>query len=625
MREYSTPASVEIPPSAGLTDVVFERAASDPGRVVMRRKSAAGDGAWQYVTARQFADDVTALAKGLIATGIAAGDRVALMSRTRYEWTVIDYAIWAAGATTVPIYETSSAEQVEWILTDSGARALIVETPAHLQTAAETLAAAPAVERVWVIEDGAAGDGAGPALPGNPVPAEPLSALITAGAGVTGEQVDRRRASCDTADLATIIYTSGTTGRPKGCELSHGNLLADVRNVISGWLPAIFETPGASTLLFLPLAHSFARIIQVGCLESGVVLGHTPSVATLLPDLASFRPTFILAVPRVFEKVYNTAEQQASSSPVKSRIFQAAARTAIGWSQASGDGTAAPGGGPGMPLRLRYALFDRLVYGKLRAAVGGQVRYAVSGGAPLGERLGHFFRGAGITVLEGYGLTESSAAATVNRPERIKIGTVGQPLPGVSVRIADDGEIFLGGPTIFGGYWQNDAATAEVLADGWLRTGDMGELDGDGYLRVTGRKKELIVTAGGKNVAPAVLEDRIRAHPLVSQCLVVGDGRPYVACLITLDEESVDIWKARFPQLKDKAVADLTEAPELQAELQAAVDAANKAVSRAEGIRRFRVLPGDFTEQNGYLTPSLKVRRNVIVKDYTADIEALYS
>ena len=625
MREYSTPASVDIPSSAGLTDVVFERAVSEPGRVVMRRKSTTGSAGWQDVTARQFADDVTALAKGLIATGIATGDRVALMSRTRYEWTVADYAIWAAGATTVPIYETSSAEQVEWILTDSGARALIAETAGHLQTAAETLAAAPGVGRVWMIEEGAAGDGGGLAVPGHPVPVEALSALATAGAEITGEQVDQRRKSRCTADLATIIYTSGTTGRPKGCELSHGNLLADVRNVIHGWLPAIFETPGASTLLFLPLAHSFARIIQVGCLESGVVLGHTPSVASLLPDLASFRPTFILAVPRVFEKVYNGAEQQASGSPVKSRIFHAAAQTAIAWSQASGTGEAAPGGGAGMPLRLRYALFDRLVYAKLRAAVGGRVRYAVSGGAPLGERLGHFFRGAGITVLEGYGLTESSAAATVNRPEHIKIGTVGQPLPGVTVRIADDGEIFLGGPTIFSGYWQNDAATAEVLADGWLGTGDMGELDDDGYLRVTGRKKELIVTAGGKNVAPAVLEDRIRANPLVSQCLVVGDGRPYVACLITLDEESVDIWKARFPHLKDKAVADLTEAPELHAELQAAVDEANKAVSRAEAVRRFRVLPGDFTEQDGYLTPSLKVRRNVIVKDFAADIEALYS
>jgi long-chain acyl-CoA synthetase len=625
MREYSTPASVDIPSSASLTDVLFERAASDPGRVVMRRKRAAGNADWQGVTARQFADDVTALAKGLIAAGIATGDRVALMSRTRYEWTVIDYAIWAAGATTVPIYETSSAEQVEWILTDSEAHALIVETPAHLQTAAKPLAAAPEVGRVWVIEDGATGEGADPAVPGGPVPVEPLSALATAGADVTGEQVDQRRTSRSTADLATIIYTSGTTGRPKGCELSHGNLLADVRNVLHGPLSAIFDAPGASTLLFLPLAHSFARIIQVGCVESGVVLGHTPSVARLLPDLASFQPTFILAVPRVFEKVYNGAEQQASGSPVKSRIFQAAAKTAIEWSQASGTGTPAPGGGPGPLLRLRYALFERLVYAKLRAAVGGRASYAVSGGAPLGERLGHFFRGVGITVLEGYGLTESSAAATVNRPERIKIGTVGQPLPGVTVRIADDGEIFLGGPNIFGGYWRNDAATAEVLEDGWLRTGDMGELDGDGYLRVTGRKKELIVTAGGKNVAPAVLEDRIRAHPLVSQCLVVGDGRPYVACLITLDEESVDVWKAKFPDLKDKAVADLTEAPELLGELQSAVDEADKAVSRAEAVRRFRVLPGDFTEQNGYLTPSLKVRRNVIVKDFAADIEALYT
>jgi long-chain acyl-CoA synthetase len=633
MREYRTPAAVDIPPSAGLTDAVFERAAREPGRVIMRRKDAAGGG-WRDVTARQFAGDVTALAKGLIAAGLAAGDRVALMSRTRYEWTAIDYAIWAAGAITVPIYETSSAEQVEWILTDSGARALIVETSAHLRTAAQTLPAAAEVARIWMIEDPSgdgparAGDGgatAGLAGPGHAVPVAPLSALATVGAGVTDAEAQRRRASRHTADLATIIYTSGTTGRPKGCGLTHGNLLADVRNVMHGQLPAIFEAPGASTLLFLPLAHSFARIIQVGCLESGVVLGHTPGVASLLADLASFRPTFILAVPRVFEKVYNGAEQQAAASPVKSRIFRAAAQTAIAWSQASGSGGAAPPRGPGLALRLRHALFDRLVYARLRGAVGGRAAYAVSGGAPLGERLGHFFRGAGITVLEGYGLTESSAAATVNQPERIKIGTVGQPLPGVTVRIADDGEILLAGPTVFSGYWHNDAATAEAMAGGWLRTGDMGELDDAGYLRVTGRKKELIVTAGGKNVAPAVLEDRIRAHPLVSQCLVVGDGRPYVACLITLDEESVDLWKARFPRLKDRAVADLTGAPELLTELQAAVDEANKAVSRAETVRRFRVLPRDFTEQNGYLTPSLKVRRNVILKDFADDIEALYS
>src|SRR5215470_11325509 len=630
MREYSTPATVDIPPSAGLTDVVFERAARDPGAVVMRRKGAAADGGWRDVTARQFADDVTALAKGLMAAGIAAGDRVALMSRTRYEWTVADYAIWSAGATTVPIYETSSAEQVEWILTDSDAHALIVETQAHLQTAGESLAAAPHVTRVWQIEtppgNSDQGEGsAGLAVPGHPVPVEPMTALAEAGAGISDDEVHQRRQSRHTADLATIIYTSGTTGRPKGCALTHGNLLADVRNAVHGSLPAIFKTPGAATLLFLPLAHSFARIIQVGSLECGVVLGHTPSVATLLPDLKSFQPTFILAVPRVFEKVYNGAEQQASGSPVKSRIFQAAARTAIAWSQASGTGAASPAGGPGAQLRLRYALFDRLVYTKLRAAVGGQVRFAVSGGAPLGERLGHFFRGAGITVLEGYGLTESSAAATVNRPEHIKIGTVGQPVPGVGVRIADDGEIFLSGPTIFGGYWRNDAATAEVMADGWLRTGDMGELDEDGFLRVTGRKKELIVTAGGKNVAPAVLEDRIRAHPLVSQVLVVGDARPYVACLITLDEESVEIWKAKFPRLQGLTTAELAESPELRAEIQGAVDEANKAVSRAEAVRRFRVLPGDFTEQGGHLSPSLKVRRNVIMKDFADEVEALYS
>jgi long-chain acyl-CoA synthetase len=638
MREYSTPAAVDIPASATLSDVVFERAERSPAAVVMRSKGGtvlapgSGNGFWRDVTARQFADDVTALAKGLIAAGIGPGDRIALMSRTRYEWTALDYAIWTAGATTVPIYETSSDEQVEWILSDSGARALVVETSAHLQTAAHALRAAADVDHVWQI-DGAtsqqprpapAGGSDDAAAPDEPVPTEPLSALVTAGAEISDEESARRRTSRSAADLATIIYTSGTTGRPKGCELSHGNLLADVRNVVRGSLPVIFETPGASTLLFLPLAHSFARIIQVGCLETGVVLGHTPSVANLLPDLAAFQPTFLLAVPRVFEKVYNGAEQQASASRVKANIFYSAAQTAIAWSKASGTSAIAPSGAS-LPLRLRHALFDRLVYAKLRAAVGGRVTYAVSGGAPLGERLGHFFRGAGITVLEGYGLTESSAAAVVNRPERIKIGTVGQPLPAVSVRIADDGEILLAGPNIFGGYWRNEAATAEVLADGWLRTGDMGELDEDGFLRVTGRKKELIVTAGGKNVAPAVLEDRVRANPLVSQCMVVGDNRPYIACLITLDEEAVDVWLERHPRPGGTTMADLADDPEIVAEIQVAVDEANHAVSRAESIRRFKILPVDFTEQGGYLTPSLKVRRNMVTKDFAAEIESLYS
>jgi long-chain acyl-CoA synthetase len=623
MREYSTPVVVDVPASARLTDTVFERAEHDPGLVVLRRKASlapsgatpgTGEAAWLDITARQFRDEVAALAKGFMAAGIGEGDRVALLSRTRYEWTVVDYALWAAGAVTVPVYETSSAEQVEWILTDSGAQAIVVETPARLQAIGEVLRRLPGVRRTWLIEADAA--------------APSLDALVAEGAGVGEADLAQRRMSAGAGDFATIIYTSGTTGRPKGCEITHGNLLANARNAVR-WLPVIFDTPGASTLLFLPLAHSFARLIEVGALEAGAVLGHIPDLGTLLPDLATFQPTFILAVPRVFEKLYNGAEQQASESGVRGAIFRAAARTATAWSRALGTGDApSPGAasGPGPVLRLQHAIYDRLVYRRLRAAVGGRVRYSVSGGGALGERLGHFFRGAGITIIEGYGLTETTAASTVNRPGRNKIGTVGQPVPGVSVRIDDDGEILLTGPNRFVGYWHNAAATAEALThDGWLRTGDIGELDGEGYLRVTGRKKELIVTAGGTNVAPAVLEDRMRAHPLVSQCLVVGDGRPYVACLITLDPEAVRTWLARRNRPADTSLSQLTDDPDLIAELQAAVDDANKAVSRAESIRRFRVLDTDFTEQAGYLTPSLKLRRNIVTKDFADQIEALYS
>ena len=614
MREYSIPALVDVPVAATLADVVFTRAASQPHAVMMRRLDGgrsgapgapgaagetAGRGGWRDVTAGQFRDEVAVLAKGLIAAGISPGDRVALMSRTRYEWTLIDYAIWSAGAVTVPIYETSSAEQIEWILSDSGASAAFAETQAHADAIRQ--AGVAAVQNVWLI-DGPDGTLAGPD-----------------GAGVGDEQLEQHRTARKADDLATIIYTSGTTGRPKGCQITHGNLLSDVRNAVEGSLGEVFEIADSSTLLFLPLAHSFARIIQVGCLESGAILGHWPDTGTVARALPEFRPTFLLAVPRVFEKVYNTAVQQASESSAKRRIFDAAVATAVAWSQA----TSSDGSAPGQGLRLRHALFDRLVYAKLRAAVGGKVTYAVSGGAPLGERLGHFFRGAGITILEGYGLTETSAAATVNRPSRNKIGTVGPPLPGVAIKIADDGEILLHGPNVFAGYWHNDAATAEVLdPEGWFRTGDVGGLDEEGFLQVTGRKKELIVTAGGKNVAPAVLEDRLRASPLISQCVVVGDGRPYIGCLVTLDEEGLEFWRKQHGLAAD---ADVTDNPELTADIQAAVDEANKAVSRAESIRRFRVLPSDFTEDNGYLTPSLKVRRNLVVKDFAADIEALYN
>jgi long-chain acyl-CoA synthetase len=623
MREYSTPAVVGIPASARLTDTAFERAEHDPGAVIMRRKTSPAPSrtrhsgrptAWRDVTAREFRDEVAALAKGFIAAGIGEGDRVGLLSRTRYEWTVVDYALWAAGAVTVPVYETSSPEQVEWMLSDSGARAIVVETPAHLKAIAEVLRRLPSVRLAWLID----------ADPQTAV--QSLDALVAGGASVSDADLANRRISVGAGDFATIIYTSGTTGRPKGCEITHGNLLANARNAVRGPLRVVFETPGASTLLFLPLAHSFARLIEVGVVEAGAVLGHTADVAHLLPELATFQPTFLLAVPRVFEKVYNGAEQQASESGVKGAIFHEAARTAIAWSSAFGTGDTAGGEGPGLALRLQHDLFDRLVYRKLRAALGGRVRYSVSGGAALGERLGHFFRGAGITIIEGYGLTETTAASTVNRPARNKVGTVGQPLPGVSVRIAEDGEILISGHNRFVGYWHNDSATAEALTpDGWLRTGDIGELDDEGYLRVTGRKKELIVTAGGKNVSPAVLEDRIRAHPLVSQCLVVGDGRPYVACLITLDPEAVRTWLVRRNRPADTSLTDLTDDPDLIAELQAVVDHANEAVSRAESIRRFRVLATDFTEQAGYLTPSLKLRRSVVAKDFADQIEALYS
>jgi long-chain acyl-CoA synthetase len=599
LLEYGMPALIAVPDDASLADVIFSRAAADPGQVMLRRGT--GEGRWTDVTAAEFRDQVTALAGGLIAAGIQPGDRVGLLSRTRYEWTLADYAIWTAAAVTVPVYETSSAEQVEWILGNSGARAVIAETDVHEQLVAGVRDRLPELAHLWRIDG--------------------LDELASTGAAVPADQVRAARAARRAGDLATIIYTSGTTGRPKGCELTHRNLLTAVRNAIEGSLEELFQEAGGSTLLFMPLAHVFARIIEVGCLESGAVLGHWPDSSTVASGLPEFQPTFLLAVPRVFEKVFNSAQQRASASPAKARIFAAATDTAVAVSQArSADRPAGAG------LRLKHAVFDHLVYGKLRAAVGGKVTYAVSGGAPLGERLGHFFRGAGITVLEGYGMTETSAAATVNKPSRNKIGTVGQPLPGVSAKIADDGEILLKGGIIFGGYWNNPAATKETLdADGWLLTGDLGSLDDEGFLRVTGRKKELIVTAGGKNVAPAVLEDRLRAHPLVSQCMVVGDGKPFIACLITLDPETLEHWKKQHGKPDSATAADLAEDPDLLADLQAAVDDANQAVSRAESIRKFVVLPVDFTTDNDYLTPSMKVKRSLVAKDFAADIEALYN
>ncbi|MFI7634806.1 AMP-dependent synthetase/ligase [Nonomuraea sp. NPDC049400] len=578
MREYSVPVLVDVPASASLSDIVFRRAEQEPGAVVMRRKT--GDG-WPVVTASEFRDQVVEVAKGMVAAGISHGDRVALMSRTRYEWTLIDYAIWTIGAVTVPIYETSSAEQVRWILSDSEAKAVFVELDEHEETVRE---AAPELKPVWRI-DGALDPG-----------------------DVSDADVDQRREQVVCADLATVVYTSGTTGRPKGCRVTHDNLLFTALNVLRGPLEPLFDTKDPAALLFLPLAHILARIIQVVLIEAGAVIAHTPNMKNVAPDLQDFKPTFLLGVPRVFEKVYNGAEQKAIAGG-KGKIFARAVDVAMASSRLSATG--APLG-----LRLKHALFDRLVYTKLRAATGGRLSAAVSGGGALGERLGHFFRGVGIEVFEGYGLTETTGPCTVNMPYANKIGTVGKPLPGVTLRIADDGEILAKGRNVFPGYWKNDEATADVIdADGWFHTGDIGELDADGYLKITGRKKEILVTAAGKNVAPGPLEDALRAHPLISQAMIVGDGRPFVAALITLDPEALPA---------GASVAELREDPAVLADVQAAVDRANLQVSKAEQIKKFTILDGDITEDSGHLTPTLKVKRNLVLRDFAKEIDELY-
>jgi long-chain acyl-CoA synthetase len=601
VNEYTSPLLAPPANAGSLSDIVVTNAVEAPQKVVFKRR--AGD-RWLDVTCSDFLTQVQAVAKGLMASGIGAGDRVGLMSKTRYEWTLVDFAIWTAGAVTVPIYETSSAEQVQWILSDSGAVACIVESPEHLAVVNEVRGTLTDLDNVWTIDDGGVDD------------------LSGAGRGVADNELEDRRTAVQPGDLATIIYTSGTTGRPKGCELTHSNFLFEAANVIStkdgdATLANVFQDENASTLLFLPLAHVFARMIQVGVVMARAELGHTADVKNLLADLATFQPTFILSVPRVFEKVYNSSEQKAEAAG-KGKIFHAAADTAIAFSEAQDQG------GPGLALKAKHAVFDKLVYSKLRAALGGRVRYAVSGGAPLGPRLGHFYRGIGLTVLEGYGLTETTAASTVNTPGMIKIGTVGRPIPGVSIKIADDGEILVKGGQVFTGYYNNESATAEALRDGWFATGDLGDLDSDGCLRITGRKKEIIVTAGGKNVAPAVLEDRLRAHRLVSQCMVVGDAQPYIACLITLDEEALPAWLEQHGK-PAMSVAEAAEDPDVIAEIQVAVNEANKAVSKAEAIKKFKILTVDWTEDSGALTPSLKLKRGVVMKEHATEVDALYS
>ncbi|MGF1665413.1 MAG: AMP-dependent synthetase/ligase [Acidimicrobiia bacterium] len=590
MQTHTQPGSVVVDPTENLTSALWEAERSQPDLAILAHR--VGD-TFIDVTFAGMASQVRRIAAGLMALGVQPGDRVAVFSPTRIEFTLIDYAVWAAGAATVTIYETSAPEQVGWIVTDSGARVIIC-ADAHLESVYR--AAGAACEHVLTLDDGG------------------LDHLLATGAAITDEEVIQRAASVAGTDLASLVYTSGTTGKPKGCELTVGSFVWESRQVAAEIGDVLHE--GAVTLMFLPLAHIFARVAQVASIMNRSKIAYSTGIPNLMEELAIVQPTWLFAVPRVFEKVYNSARSKADAEG-KARIFDLAARVAGDYSRHSGEGRVPLG------TRLGHAVFDRLVYAKLRHALGGRLRYAVSGGAALGERLGHFFNGIGITVLEGYGLTENVAVAAFNRPGAVKIGTVGCPVAGSTIGIADDGEILVAGPHVFRGYWNNPAATAEAIdPEGWLRTGDIGAVDEDGYVRITGRKKELLVTAGGKNVAPAPLEDRLRAHPLLSQVMVVGDGKPYVGALVTLDPEQAAMWAAAHG--KAWSLEALPHDHDLIAEIQQAVDEVNGSVSKAESIRRFVILDADFTIEEGEMTPTLKVRRNVVAEHFSGEIERLY-
>ncbi|MFV0495202.1 AMP-dependent synthetase/ligase [Mycobacterium sp.] len=597
MRQYSIPARFNVGERDNVAAVVFEHERNDPDYVIYQRLV---DGVWVDVACADAAGQIRSAALGLIGLGVQAGDRVSIFSATCYEWAIIDLAILAIGAVTVPIYETSSAEQVRWVLGDSEAVVAIAQTPVHAAMITALDTELPALRRTLTID--------GPDVTA-------LEALAEAGESVAEAELTARQAVLRSEDPATLIYTSGTTGRPKGCQLTHSNLLHEIRGT-KECLPTLL-TEGQRFLVFLPLAHVLSRALTLAALTNKVTTGFTSDVKNLVPMLAVFKPTVVVSVPRVFEKVYNTAEQNAAAGG-KGNIFKAAAQTAEDWSRAL------DGGKPGVLLRAKHALFDRLVYQKLRAALGGDCRAAVSGGAPLGARLGHFYRGVGVTIYEGYGLTETSAAVTVNQIDGIKIGTVGKLVPGNSLRIAEDGELLARGGVVFSGYWRNEEATREAFTDGWFRTGDLGAIDEDGFVTITGRKKELIVTAGGKNVAPAVLEDQLRAHPLISQALVVGDAQPFIGALITIDPESLVGWKLQNNKPESTTVADLTTDPDLLSAIDTAVEHANLQVSHAESIRKFRILPVDFTEDTGELTPTMKVKRKVVAQKFASEIEAIY-
>ncbi|MFM9370229.1 AMP-dependent synthetase/ligase [Streptomyces sp. Da 82-17] len=607
VREVRTAALDSAAPAPGTTaDIPFTNAAEAPDAVVLRRKEA---GSWRPVTAAAFAREVTAAAKGLIAAGLEPGGRVALMSRTRYEWAVLDFAIWAAGGQTVPVYATSSAEQIAWIVEDSGARFVITETEENSRIVRAACAGMPEQPRLWELDGGA------------------VLELARLGRDVTDEETEKRRAALTPDTVATVCYTSGTTGRPKGCVLTHGNLQAEAASTVDLLHPIFKEVTGqvATTLLFLPLAHILGRVIQVACMLARIEVGHCPSIKPdeLRPELRSFRPTFVVGVPYLFEKIHDTGRATAEKIG-RGASFDRADRIGVRFGEAYLDKFLDQGKGPSLGLYLAWALYDLLVYRRVRKELGGRLRYAISGGSPLDRRLNLFFYAAGIIVYEGYGLTETTAAATIIPPLGPRPGTVGLPVPGTSVRIADDGEVLIKGPIVFGSYWNNPDATEQVLDGGWFATGDLGEFDDDGYLRITGRKKDILVTSGGKNVSPAVLEDRLRSRPPIGQCIVVGDNRPFVGAVITLEPDAVEHWLAVRKAPKDTPMSEVIKDPRMLADVQKAVDYANEAVSRAESIRKFVVVEGEFTEDNGLLTPSLKIKRHAVARAYEQQIGALY-
>ncbi len=600
MREFSVAAPFTVGEHDSIVTAIFDHERDDPDFAIFQRLV---DGSWTDVSCAAAAAEIRSAALGLIGLGVQAGDRVAILSATRFEWAILDFAILSVGAVTVPIYETSSAEQVRWVLEDSAAVLLFAETDAHATMVAELAGHLPALRRVLHI------GGSGPTA---------LEVLAGSGASVDAAELTSRVEGIASADPATLIYTSGTTGRPKGCQLTHSNLVHEIRGTKEA-LPTLLRK-GERLLIFLPLAHVLARALTMAAFANKVTVGFTSDIKNLVPMFSVFKPTIVVSVPRVFEKVYNTAAQNADNDG-KGRIFKVAAQTAVDWSNAQDSRIPRPRLG----LRARHAVFNRLVYGKLRGALGGDCHAAISGGGPLGARLGHFYRGVGLTVYEGYGLTETSAAITVNQIDGLKIGTVGKLVPGNSMRIADDGELQVRGGVVFSGYWQNEQATDEAFDGDWFKTGDLGAVDDDGFLTITGRKKEIIVTAGGKNVAPAVLEDQLRSHSLISQAMVVGDAKPFVGALITIDPEAFDGWKERNGKGTGASVGDLATDPDLMAEVDTAVKQANQQVSHAESIRKFRILPVDFTEDTGELTPTMKLKRKVVAEKFATDIEAIYT